>query len=59
MPLQAPPLPSEIISYPVWSYCQFQLSPRDVEDLLASRDIVVSYDTIRKWAEKFGAKRAA
>jgi hypothetical protein len=30
------------------------LSFRDVEDLLAERGIIVSYETIRQWCEKFG-----
>ena len=32
-------------------YC---LSFRDVEDLLAERGIIVSYETIRQWCGKFG-----
>ena len=27
---------------------------RDVEDLLAERGIIVSYETIRQWCAKFG-----
>jgi putative transposase len=46
--------PSEIISYAVWAYHRFCLSFRDVEDLLAERGIIVSYETIRQWCEKFG-----
>ncbi len=53
------PFPPEIIAYAVWSYFQFPLNLRDVEDLLAARGIVVSYETIRKWAGKFGTKYAA
>jgi putative transposase len=30
------------------------LSFRDVEDLLAERGIIVSYETIRRWCRKFG-----
>jgi putative transposase len=37
---------SEIISYAVWAYFRFPLSLRDVEDLLAERGIIVSYETI-------------
>ena len=32
----------EIISYAVWVYHRFCLSFRDVEDLLAEREIIVS-----------------
>jgi putative transposase len=46
--------PPEIISYAVWAYHRFCLSFRDVEDLLAERGIIVSYETIRQWSEKFG-----
>jgi putative transposase len=46
--------PSAIISYAVWVYHRFCLSFRDVEDLLAERGIVVSYETIRLWCQKFG-----
>ncbi len=46
--------PPEIISHTVWLYHRFCLSFRDVEDLLAERGIVVSYETIRSWCNKFG-----
>jgi len=35
------------------------LSFRDVEELMAARGILVSYETIRRWCEKFGAAYAA
>ena len=46
--------PPEIISYAIWVYHRFCLSFRDVEDLLAERGIIVSYETIRLWCQKFG-----
>ncbi len=46
--------PQEIIAHAVWLYFRFSLSYRDVEELLAERGIVVSYETIRKWSHKFG-----
>jgi putative transposase len=46
--------PSEIIRYTVWLYFRFPLSYRDVEDILVERGIDVSYETIRRWALKFG-----
>ncbi len=49
----------EIISHAVWLYDRFTLSLRDVEDLLAQRGIIVSYETIRQWCEKFGPGYAA
>jgi len=45
---------SEIISHAVWLYHRYCLGFRDVEDLLAERGIVVSYETIRSWCNKFG-----
>src|SRR2546428_3578130 len=46
--------PPEIISHAVWLYFRFSLSFRDVEELLAQRGIVVSYETVRQWCLKFG-----
>lgn len=46
--------PAEIISHAVWLYFRFSLSFRDVEELLASRGIIVSYETVRQWTLKFG-----
>ena len=50
--------PPEIISHSVWLYHRFSLSFRDVEDLLAKRGIVVTYETIRQWCRKFGPEYA-
>jgi putative transposase len=50
--------PPEIISHAVWLYHRFCLSFRDVEDLLAQRGIIVSYETIRQWCRKLGAEYA-
>ena len=50
--------PGEIISHTVWLYHRFTLSFRDIEDLLAERGIVVSYETIRQWCQKFGLNYA-
>jgi putative transposase len=46
--------PSQIISHAVWLYHRFTLSFRDIEELLAAREIAVSYETIRHWCQKFG-----
>jgi len=46
--------PGEIISHVVWLYFRFALSFRDIEELMASRGIIVSYETIRQWTLKFG-----
>ena len=50
--------PPEIFSYAVWLYYRFNLSHPDIEDLLAEREITISYETIRLWCIKFGAKYA-
>ena len=39
--------PTDIISYAVWLYYRFNLSLRDIEDLLAERGITVSREAIR------------
>jgi putative transposase len=46
--------PADVIAHAVWLYYRFPLSLRMVEDLLAARGIVVSHQTVRLWAEKFG-----
>jgi hypothetical protein len=43
----------------IWLYVRFTLSFRDVEDLLAERGIMVSYETVRRWVNHFGPKIAA
>ena len=48
--------PREITQYAVWLYYRFNLSCRDIEDLLAERGIAVSYESIRLWCNKFGLK---
>jgi len=50
--------PPEIIQYAVWLYYRFNLSYRDIEDLLAERGINVSYEAIRLWCNRFGPKFA-
>lgn len=50
--------PPEIISHAVWLSFRFSLSFRDVEELLAQRGIVVSYETVRQWCLKFGQTSA-
>ena len=50
--------PPDVIAYTVWLYFRFPLSLRMVEDLLAERGIIVSHQTIRACAEKFGREFA-
>ena len=42
----------------MWLYDRFNLSHRDIEDLLAERGISVSYESIRLWCIKFGPRHA-
>ncbi len=51
--------PPDIISYAVWLYYRFNLSHRDIEDLLAQQGFTVSREAIRLWCIKFGAKYAS
>ena len=46
--------PPEVISDAVWLYHRFTLSLRDIEDLLAERGVIVSYESIRRWCMTFG-----
>jgi Transposase and inactivated derivatives len=39
---------AEIISHSVWLYFRFALSFCDVEEMLAMRGVVLSYETIRE-----------
>jgi len=50
--------PPEIISTAVWLYFRFPLSLRMAEEMLAARGIGVSYETVRRWAHKFGREFA-
>ena len=50
--------PADIIQYAVWLYFRFNLSHRDIEDLLAQRGINVTHESIRLWCNKFGSKYA-
>ena len=50
--------PTEIISHVVWLYYRFSLSYRDVEELMAARGVVLSYETVRQWCRKFGQHSA-
>jgi putative transposase len=47
--------PAIVISCAVRWYFRFKLSLRDIEELLLERGVVVTYETIRCWCDKFGA----
>jgi len=46
--------PGEIISHAVWLYHRFTLSFRNVEEILVSRGVDVTYESIRQWCLRFG-----
>jgi putative transposase len=46
--------PAAIISRCVWLYYRFNLSLRDIEELMAKDGTTVSSETIRQWCRKFG-----
>ena len=52
-------VPPAIISLAVRWYFRFSLRLRDIEELLLERDVIVSYESIRRWCDKFGARFAA
>ena len=48
--------PAPIIQHAIWLYLRFTLSYRNVEELLAERGLEVSYEAVRRWVLKFGAR---
>ena len=46
--LQRLSLPPEIVNHAVWLSFRFSLSFRDIEELLAQRGIIVTYETVRQ-----------
>ena len=47
--------PIEIVARAIWLYYRFNVSLREVEELMLERGVVVSYETIRRWCRKHGA----
>ena len=47
-----------IIRRAIWMYFRFNLSFRDVEELMIERGVDVSYETIKRWVDKFGSQYA-
>jgi putative transposase len=46
--------PAEVISYAIWLYFRSPLGRRMVEEMLTTRGVEVSHETVRQWAMKFG-----
>jgi putative transposase len=47
--------PAAVISRAVRWHFRFQFSLREIEKLLFERGVIVSYETVRRWCDKFGA----
>jgi hypothetical protein len=50
--------PREIIAHCVWLYFRFNLSFRDIQEMMLERDVDVSYEAIRLWCLRFGTEYA-
>lgn len=48
----------DVIRRAIWVYFRFNLSFRDIEELMIERGVDVSYETIRRWVDKFGSTYA-
>ncbi|SIT40594.1 transposase (fragment) [Paraburkholderia ribeironis] len=53
-----PRLPAAIISCAVCWYHRFNLSLRDIEELLLERGVSVTYKSVHNWCDRFGAQFA-
>jgi len=45
----------DVIKRVIWLYFRFNLSLRGIEELLAERGVDVSYETIRRWIDRYGS----
>ena len=50
--------PPQIVAHAVWLYLGFNVSLREVEEMLLERGVDVSYETVRRWIAKFGPQIA-
>jgi len=50
--------PAIIIGEVVWLRFRFNLSLRDIPEVMAARGVEVSHETVREWCDKFGAAYA-
>lgn len=48
----------DIIKRAIWMYFRFNLSFRDGEEIMIERGVDVSYETFRRWIDKFGSTYA-
>ena len=47
--------PISIVARAIWLYFRFNLSLREVEELMLERGVVVSYETVRRWCRSHGS----
>ena len=47
--------PIQIISHVVWLYNRFNLSLRDIEEMMLARGVELSHETVRAWCNDFSA----
>ena len=45
----------DIIKRVIWLYFRFNLSLRELEELMVERGVDVSYETIRRWIDSYGS----
>jgi putative transposase len=50
--------PAAVISCAVRWHLRFQLSLREIQELLFERGVVESHETVRRWCAKFSARFA-
>jgi len=50
--------PAEVIGQAAWLYFRFPLGLRMAEEMLAARGLIVSHETVRRWALRFGREFA-
>ncbi len=43
-----------IVAFAIWLYMRFNVSLREVEEMMLERGVAVSYETIRRWCRKHG-----
>ena len=46
---------SDVIKRVIWLYFRFNLSLREIEEMMAEHGVDVSYETIRRWIDSFGS----
>jgi putative transposase len=51
--------PIEVVEQCIWLYFRFALSYRNIEEMMATRGVPVTYETVREWCQKFGSVYSA